>query len=103
MSAGGAARGETIVVAPNVRHGFRNPSARPALLSAEIRPAGRMQSFLEEAAALSRAGKVTSRGRPAGPRAMLDVAAFAARYFDTTVVSAPHRRCNAQFFRCSVA
>jgi quercetin dioxygenase-like cupin family protein len=81
--------GETVVVAANTRHGFRNAGPGLARLRAEIEPAGRMQAFLEEAAALSRARKVTSQGRPASPGAMLELADFATSYFDTTVLCSP--------------
>jgi quercetin dioxygenase-like cupin family protein len=84
-----AGPGDELVGPPGIKHSFKNVGDREAHVRAEIRPALDLQEFLEEAAALARAGKYTRRNIPTGPRAALEVAEFADRYRDTTVVSQP--------------
>ena len=81
--------GERLAVAPGIRHAFENTGSTVARIVAEVEPALDLQAFLEDAAALGRAGRYTPRGLPKGPGALLDAAEFVERYRDTTVVSFP--------------
>src|SRR5688572_16776168 len=54
-----AAPGDEVVVAPGVRHCFRNDADEPAHVRCDARPPSSLQQFLEEVAALSRAGRIT--------------------------------------------
>jgi quercetin dioxygenase-like cupin family protein len=82
-----AATGETVVVPPGVRHGYRNDGDETAHVICEARPPSSLQEFLEETAALSQAGKLTRGGLPKGPGALLDAAAMAERHRDMVVLS----------------
>jgi mannose-6-phosphate isomerase-like protein (cupin superfamily) len=84
-----AGPGDELVGPPGIKHSFKNVGGEEAHLRVHVRPAGKLRAFLEEAAALSRAGKYTRRNIPTGPRAALEVSEFADRYRDTTVVSQP--------------
>ena len=77
--------GDLVVVPAGVRHTFRNTGAGVAHLTTDAEPALELQEFLEQAAALGRAGKYTRRGIPRGPGALLEAAEFAERYRDTVV------------------
>jgi quercetin dioxygenase-like cupin family protein len=56
-----AAAGETVVVPPGTRHAYRNRGEETAHMVCHARPPSTLQEFLEEAAALSRAGKIATR------------------------------------------
>jgi quercetin dioxygenase-like cupin family protein len=84
-----AGPGDELTAPAGVRHSFKNIGDSEAHMRIEVRPALELQEFLEEAATLARAGKYTRRGVPKGPRAALELAEFADRYSDTTVVLAP--------------
>jgi hypothetical protein len=79
-------------VAPaGTKHAFRNIGQEQAHLKVEVEPALELQGFLEEAAALARAGLYTRRGMPTRPRAIVELADLIVRYADTTVMSFPPR------------
>lgn len=82
-----AGPGEEVVVAPGVRHTFRNTGPEEAHIVCVAQPALDLQGFLTEAAAMARAGKYTKRGIPTGPGALLDAAEFVERYRDTVVIT----------------
>jgi quercetin dioxygenase-like cupin family protein len=78
------------VVAPaGVKHAFRNIGAEEAHLRVEVEPALELQGFLEEAAALARAGRYTRRGIPTRPGAIVELADLMVRYSATTVMAFP--------------
>jgi quercetin dioxygenase-like cupin family protein len=78
------------VVAPaGVKHAFRNIGAEQAHLRVEVEPALELQGFLEEAAALARAGRYTRRGVPTRPGAVVELADLMVRYRATTVMAFP--------------
>ena len=77
----------TVVVAPGVRHSFKNTGDEEAHIVCNAEPAQDLQGFLTEAAAMARAGKYTKRGIPRGPRALLEAAEFTDRYRDTVVIT----------------
>ena len=82
----------TRVVAPaGAKHAFRNPGKTQARLRVQVEPALRLQGFLEEAAALARAGAYTRRGLPTRPAAVVELADLMSRYEDVTVLAFPPR------------
>lgn len=84
-----AGPGERLAVPPGVKHSFKNTGSEEAHIRVEAEPAMDLQQFLEEAAALARAGKYTRLGIPTGFRAALEAAAFTERYRETAVVTLP--------------
>jgi quercetin dioxygenase-like cupin family protein len=82
----------TRVVAPaGVRHAFVNNGDAEAHLRVRVEPALTLQGFLEEAAALARAGAYTRRGVPTRPGAIVQLADLMSRYADVTVMTFPPR------------
>lgn len=82
----------TRVVAPaGVRHAFLNTGTSEAHLRVEVEPALELQDFLEDAAALARAGAYTRRGIPRRPGAVVELARLVSRYSDVTVMAFPPR------------
>jgi quercetin dioxygenase-like cupin family protein len=59
-----AKAGETVVVPAGTRHAYRNDGAEPAHGICRATPPQTLQEFLEEAAAMARAGKLTRYGLP---------------------------------------
>ena len=84
-----AGAGEEVVVPPGTRHAYRNKSDAPARFRCDARPPSSLQAFLEDTAALSRAGKITSRGLPKGPGGLLAGAALAQGYREMVVLGFP--------------
>jgi quercetin dioxygenase-like cupin family protein len=83
--------GVTITVPAGVRHSFKSVGGEEAHARAEVRPAMRLQEFLEDGAALARAGLYTRRGLVKSPRGAIQMAKFIERYGDETVVCWPPR------------
>jgi len=75
-----ASPGETVVVPAGVRHAYRNRAQEEAHIVCEVRPPSSLQEFLEDVAALSRAGKLTRHGLPRTPGALLPAAVLAEHY-----------------------
>jgi quercetin dioxygenase-like cupin family protein len=86
-----AAPGARLVVPAGVRHSFRNTGDIEARLGVEVEPALSLKGFLEEAAALARAGRYTRRGLPTSPGALVELADLMVRYRDVTVMAFPPR------------
>jgi hypothetical protein len=84
-----AGPGEEIVAAPGVRHAYRNAGDATARFVCEARPPSSLQAFLEEAAALSRAGAINRRGMPTSPRALLQAAVMVEHHRDMAVLLFP--------------
>jgi quercetin dioxygenase-like cupin family protein len=84
-----AGAGDELVAAPGVKHSFKNIGDREARLRANVRPALELQAFLEDAAALARAGFYTRRGFPTSPRGAVRMAEFIERYRDLVVICWP--------------
>lgn len=84
-----AAPGDTVVVPPGVRHAYRNRGDEIAHVVCRARPPSTLQPFLEEVAALGRAGKLTSSALPKTPGAALEAAAIAHRHRDMVVLLFP--------------
>ena|SRR5688572_1930914 len=67
-----AGPGDTVVVPAGVRHSYRNRQDAPVHMVCHVTPpSSSLQEFLEEVAALSRAGRMTRRGLPKSPSAAL--------------------------------
>lgn len=81
--------GERLAAQPGLPHAFENVSSEEAFLRTEVFPALDLQDFLEEAAALARAGKFTRRGVPTGLRAALELVELAERYRCVVVLTQP--------------
>jgi quercetin dioxygenase-like cupin family protein len=75
-----AAPGDEVVVPPGVRHSYRNDGDEPAHFRCDVRPPSSLQPFLEEVAALSRAGRINRKGLPTSFGALLQVAMLAHRH-----------------------
>lgn len=84
-----ASPGETVIVPAGMRHAYRNPGEEVAHVVCEARPPSSLQEFLEEAAALSRAGKITRHGLPTRPGVLLEAAVMAERHRDMVVLLFP--------------
>jgi quercetin dioxygenase-like cupin family protein len=80
--------GQTVTVRPGTRHAFRNRSDAPTRIRADVRPPSTVQEFLEDVAALSRAGKLTRFGVPK-PSGMLAAAVLAETYADMVELGFP--------------
>lgn len=81
--------GETAVVPPGTRHAFRNRSDAPARFVCHATPPSTLQEFLEDAAALSRAGALTRHGLPTSLDALLQAAVLADRHREMVQLGAP--------------
>jgi quercetin dioxygenase-like cupin family protein len=81
--------GETVVVAAGVRHAYRNTGDEVAHVVCHVRPPSTLQEFLEDAAALSQAGKITRHAVPKTPGAALQAAVMARQYRDMVVLLFP--------------
>ncbi len=84
-----AEAGETVVVPAGTRHAYRNEGDEVAHIVCEARPPSTLQEFLEETAALGRAGKFTRRALPRGLSGLLEGAALAERHRDMVVLGFP--------------
>jgi quercetin dioxygenase-like cupin family protein len=81
--------GDVVVVSPGVRHSYRNAGDRPAHIRCDVRPPSSLQAFLEEVAALSQDGRITRRGLPTSPGAVLQQAMLVERHRDMVTMGAP--------------
>jgi hypothetical protein len=84
-----AGPGETVVVPPGTRHAYRNKGDEVAHIVCHARPPSTLQGFLEDAAALGRAGKLTQGALPKSPSALLQAAVMAHHYRDMVVLGFP--------------
>jgi quercetin dioxygenase-like cupin family protein len=75
-----AAAGETVVVPAGTRHAYRNSGAEQAHGVCRASPPQSLQEFLEEAAAMARAGKITRHGLPKSPGALVQALRLAVRH-----------------------
>jgi quercetin dioxygenase-like cupin family protein len=63
--------GQTAVVPAGTRHAYRNESDATAHMVCHVRSPATLQPFLEDAAALGRAGLTTRHALPKSPRALM--------------------------------
>ena len=75
-----AGPGETVVVSPRTRHAYRNTGTEVTHAVCRAAPGLTLQEFLEEAAAMARAGRLTRNGLPRSPRAALQALSLAFRH-----------------------
>ena len=83
-----AGPGEEVVVPAGTRHAFRNRGAMATRIECRATPPSTLQAFLEDAAGLSRAGKLLPVGLPA-PSGVLEAALLVERYDDMVRFSFP--------------
>jgi quercetin dioxygenase-like cupin family protein len=81
--------GETVVVPPGTRHAYRNRSDEVAHVICHARPPSSLQEFLEDAAALGRAGRLTRHALPKSFGALLQAAVMAHHYREMVVLLFP--------------
>ena len=81
--------GETVVVPAGTRHAFRNRGQEVAHFICQVTPPSTLQEFLEDAAALSRAGGITRRALPRSIDGLLQAAVMAHHYRDMVTLLAP--------------
>jgi quercetin dioxygenase-like cupin family protein len=81
--------GDTVLVAPGTRHAFRNRSGEVAHFVCHATPPSTLQEFLEDAAALSRAGGITRRAFPRSLDGLLQAAVMVHHYRDMVTLLAP--------------
>ncbi len=84
-----AGAGETVVVPAGTRHAYRNKGDEVAHVICHARPPSSLQGFLEDAAALGRAGKLTRQGLPKSFGALLQAAVMIEAYSDMVVLLFP--------------
>jgi mannose-6-phosphate isomerase-like protein (cupin superfamily) len=76
-----AGPGQEVVVPPGTRHAFRNRGAVATRIECRATPPSSLQAFLEDAAGVSRAGKLLPVGLPR-PNGVLEAALLVERYDD---------------------
>jgi mannose-6-phosphate isomerase-like protein (cupin superfamily) len=81
--------GDVVRVPPGTRHAFRNRGREVARFVCHATPPSTLQEFLEDAAALSRAGAITRRALPRSLDALLQAAVMAHHYRDMVTLLAP--------------
>jgi hypothetical protein len=81
--------GEVAVVPAGTRHAYRNDADQPAHVVCHARPPSTLQAFLEDAAALGRAGLTTGQGMPKTPRAVMIAAVVAEANWDMVHLGFP--------------
>jgi quercetin dioxygenase-like cupin family protein len=84
-----AAPGETVVVPAGLRHAYRNRGDEEVHMVCHVRPPSPLQEFLEGAAALGRAGKLTRQALPKSFGALLDAAVLAEDHREMVVLMFP--------------
>lgn len=80
--------GEEVVVPAGTRHAFRNRGEVETRIECRATPPSTLQGFLEDAAGLSRAGKLTKAGLPK-PGGLLEVSVLVEDYADMVHLGFP--------------
>ena len=83
-----AGPGVEVVVPAGTRHGFRNRSDAPTRIECRATPPSTLQGFLEDAAGLSRAGKLMRVGLPK-PGGLLEASVLVEDYADMVHLGFP--------------
>jgi mannose-6-phosphate isomerase-like protein (cupin superfamily) len=81
--------GDTVRVPPGTRHAFRNRGGEVAHFVCHATPPSTLQGFLEDAAALSRAGGISRRALPRSLDGLLQAAVLVHHYRDMVTLLAP--------------
>jgi quercetin dioxygenase-like cupin family protein len=84
-----AGPGETVVVPAGTRHAYRNRSDDVAHFICHARPPSTLQEFLEDAAAMSRAGKLAGNGMPKSFDALCQAAVMVHHNWDMVELGFP--------------
>jgi quercetin dioxygenase-like cupin family protein len=85
----GAGPGETVVVPAGTRHAYRNRSDDVAHFICHARPPSTLQEFLEDAAAMSRDGKLAKNGMPKSFDALCQAAVMVHANWDMVELGFP--------------
>jgi hypothetical protein len=83
-----ATAGDTLCAPPGSVHAFENEGDE-AHLMVEVSPALNLQEFLEAAAGLSRARRITPRGVPKTPGVLMQLAVLARHFQPCTYLARP--------------
>ena len=83
------AAGQTAHVPAGTRHAYRNDSGAPAHMVCHVTPPSTLRPFLEDAAALGRAGLTTRSALPKSPRALMIAAVVAQANADMVTLGFP--------------
>jgi quercetin dioxygenase-like cupin family protein len=75
-----AGPGETVTLAPGVRHAYRNQGHEVAHVICRAKPGLTLPEFLEDAAELNRAGKLNRHGLPRTPAGLIEGVRLAWRH-----------------------
>ena len=82
--------GESAVASPGTRHAYRNRStAETHAICWTSPPSDLLEGFLSDAAALGRGGRLTKRGIPKTPTALLQAAVMSEHYREMVVLGSP--------------
>ena len=81
--------GEVATIAPGTRHAFRNRGDVTTRIVCRATPPSTLQAFLEDAAAMSRAGAITRRALPRSWDGLLRAAVLAHHHRDMVTLLAP--------------
>jgi mannose-6-phosphate isomerase-like protein (cupin superfamily) len=81
--------GATVLVPPGTRHAFRNRGSDFTRFVCHATPPSTLQEFLEDAAALSRAGAITGRALPRSFDALLQAAVMVHAHREMATLLAP--------------
>jgi hypothetical protein len=73
----------------DTRHAYRNRGDETAHMVCHVRPPSSLQEFLEDVAALARAGTISRRGLPTSYGALLEAAAIAHRHREMVTLLFP--------------
>jgi quercetin dioxygenase-like cupin family protein len=84
-----AGAGETVVVPAGLRHAYANRTDAPLHMVCHVRPPQTLQLFLDDAAALGRAGLTTRKALPRSPRALMIAAVVAHANRDMVTLGFP--------------
>lgn len=84
-----AGAGESATISPGTRHAFRNRSGVEAHILGRARPAQSLQAFLEDAAALGRAGALGPYALPKTWTALLQAAVLAEEHKEMVTLLFP--------------
>jgi hypothetical protein len=84
-----AGPGASVEIPPGTRHAFRNRTDAVAHIRCEATPAQSLQTFLEDAAALGRAGALGRGGLPKSPAALLQAAVLVEEHRDMVTLLFP--------------
>lgn len=81
--------GESAEIPPGTRHAFRNKGDVPTHIRCRATPGMSLQEFLEDAAAMGRAGMFGPAALPKGPKALMQAAILVERHKEMVTLLFP--------------